>query len=469
MSKEAEGFRSKFSGRAFDAHNNTGSLEPQSFGALADEDDGEIVRYLSVDKVEPNFFQFRKVFDDIEELAESIREHGIIHPLVVFRRGDKVMIACGERRYRAAVLAGLSKVPCIIKSKSNDSLDEINFVENVQRSSFKNLERFCAIYEFDRRGYSVRRIMQMSGDKYKSTVSKASRIGAFANNACAAGFTTYLELAKMMEGVSINALYNIARISEKDMELAVSTLNEIFTKGLVTAQSLDLTKTVSIRLGLQPEPDTEDKENTGEQPVMAIAGVDDNGKPDPSVAAVSIMDAVQAGVPDNGFAACGTGFYHEPSHGDAASSQYEEASPVSHDDTGSQHAGEDHEPQSPLEPPVQADQYFEPEEEVAPPPKKKVVEKVQAQYNELDWPETKINTLMRQVISTALVLADVEKATLIIGGGDNAEKLSIAVRNAYDAVSSIEQNLARLKERIDTEFLQATAQGEPYYENIEAQ
>jgi len=86
--------------------------------------------------------QPRTHFDDasLESLAESIRSHGIVQPLLVRRRGNGYELIAGERRWRAAKLAGLSHVPVVVKEVPDESLLEIALTENIQRESLNPME-----------------------------------------------------------------------------------------------------------------------------------------------------------------------------------------------------------------------------------------------------------------------------------------------------------------------------------------
>lgn len=86
--------------------------------------------------------QPRQEFDEesLQELADSIKEHGILQPIVVTKKGDKYQIVAGERRYRAASLAGLEKVPVIVRSIDDQTKLELMIVENVQREDLSPLE-----------------------------------------------------------------------------------------------------------------------------------------------------------------------------------------------------------------------------------------------------------------------------------------------------------------------------------------
>jgi len=97
---------------------------------------------VELDSIVPGAMQPRTHFDEagLESLAESIRSHGIVQPLLVRRRGDGYELIAGERRWRAARLAGLSKVPVVVKDVPDDNLLEIALIENIQREDLNPIE-----------------------------------------------------------------------------------------------------------------------------------------------------------------------------------------------------------------------------------------------------------------------------------------------------------------------------------------
>lgn len=97
---------------------------------------------IAIEDIIPNRFQPRLVFDDasLNDLSASIKEHGIIQPLVVRRLGDKYEIVSGERRYRAAMMAGLTTVPAILSNIDDKTSAEVAISENIQRKELNPIE-----------------------------------------------------------------------------------------------------------------------------------------------------------------------------------------------------------------------------------------------------------------------------------------------------------------------------------------
>ena len=97
---------------------------------------------VSIDKIIPNRFQPRLIFDEksLNELSESIKEHGIIQPLIVRPLNDKYEIIAGERRYKAATMAGLTTVPILVTDLNDSKSAEVAIVENIQRKNLNPIE-----------------------------------------------------------------------------------------------------------------------------------------------------------------------------------------------------------------------------------------------------------------------------------------------------------------------------------------
>jgi len=109
--------------------------------AVLDEGGEEILEADPKD-IKPNPYQPRQIFDDekIQELAASMMEHGVIQPLIVRREGAVYQLVAGERRLRAALQAGLDKIPVVVRSLSDREAMEISLVENLQREDLGPLE-----------------------------------------------------------------------------------------------------------------------------------------------------------------------------------------------------------------------------------------------------------------------------------------------------------------------------------------
>jgi ParB family chromosome partitioning protein len=101
---------------------------------------------VKITKVEPNRNQPRKKFDEdaLQELSDSIKIHGVLFPILVVNRGDYYEIVAGERRWRAAKMAGLKEVPVIIRDYTEKEIAEISLIENIQRTDLNPIEEAMA-------------------------------------------------------------------------------------------------------------------------------------------------------------------------------------------------------------------------------------------------------------------------------------------------------------------------------------
>lgn len=109
--------------------------------------EGETVQSLKIIEVEPNREQPRKNFDEeaLEELASSIKEYGVIQPIIVTKQDDYYQIVAGERRWRASKKAGLSEIPAIVREYDKQKNSEIALIENIQREDLNPIEKALAI------------------------------------------------------------------------------------------------------------------------------------------------------------------------------------------------------------------------------------------------------------------------------------------------------------------------------------
>ena len=134
---------------------------------------------IPVDQISPNPYQPRKTFNEtsIEELARSVREHGIVQPLVVTRAGDRYRLIAGERRFRAAQRAGLRTVPAVIKEmiREGEAL-QIALIENIQREDLNPMEEATAYHQLHQEfGLTQEEISRRVG-KERSTVANFLRL-----------------------------------------------------------------------------------------------------------------------------------------------------------------------------------------------------------------------------------------------------------------------------------------------------
>ena len=150
------------------------------FGPAPEEQmqENDILKNLKVTEVEPNRDQPRKNFDQeaLEELAESIKEYGLIQPIVVTKKDGYYGIVAGERRWRASKIAGLTEIPAIIREDDERINSEISLIENMQREDLNPYEKALGVRTLiDNYGLSQEEVAKKLG-KGRSTIANIVRI-----------------------------------------------------------------------------------------------------------------------------------------------------------------------------------------------------------------------------------------------------------------------------------------------------
>ena len=149
---------------------------PQSFDSSLLLNEDERVQKLALEQLTPTADQPRRQFDEqaLAELAESIRAHGILQPLVVApgKKNEAYRIIAGERRYRAAKLAGLTQVPVIVRTLKEQAELEVAIIENVQRVDLSPLEQ----------AMSIERLHQQFGLSYDAIAKQLGKANSTVNN-----------------------------------------------------------------------------------------------------------------------------------------------------------------------------------------------------------------------------------------------------------------------------------------------
>ncbi|MBI2067160.1 MAG: ParB/RepB/Spo0J family partition protein [Deltaproteobacteria bacterium] len=139
---------------------------------------GDGMRMVLVSSIRPNELQPRMHFDaaKIEELADSIRQKGILAPLIVSKKGEQYELISGERRLRAAQIAGLSEVPVIIREADSSEKLEIALIENIQRADLNSIEEGLAYQSLmERFGYTQEEVAVKVG-KDRATIANMLRL-----------------------------------------------------------------------------------------------------------------------------------------------------------------------------------------------------------------------------------------------------------------------------------------------------
>ena len=151
------------------------------FGPAPEEEqmqENDTLKNLKITEVEPNRDQPRKNFDQeaLEELAESIKEYGLIQPIVVTKKEGYYGIVAGERRWRASKIAGLTEIPAIIREDNERINSEISLIENMQREDLNPYEKAVGVRTLiDNYGLSQEEVAKKLG-KGRSTIANIVRI-----------------------------------------------------------------------------------------------------------------------------------------------------------------------------------------------------------------------------------------------------------------------------------------------------
>ena len=172
--------------------------------------DEEVV-YLYLDDIIPNRFQPREIFEErpLKELAVSIKEHGVIQPIIVRKVNDKYEIIAGERRYKASALAGLTKIPAIVRDLDDKESSKVALLENLQRKNLNPIEEaktYQKILELD----------QMTQEELDKTMGKSQ--SAVANKLRLLSLPEEIQEALLKENISerhARSLLNIESIDEQ--------------------------------------------------------------------------------------------------------------------------------------------------------------------------------------------------------------------------------------------------------------
>ena len=219
------------------------------------------VQYINVESIIPNRFQPRLTFDEnaLKELAMSIKEHGIIQPLVLRKlANDKFEIIAGERRYKASQIAGLNQVPAIIADLDDNASAEVALVENLQRRNLSAIEEAKSYKKLLDRGYLTQEVLAKRLGISQSSVANKVRL---------LNLTEEVQDALMNEKISERHARSLLQLSDKDDQ--INMLNKIIDNRY-TVRQLD----AEIKKVLNKE--TESTEATGTSSRFDILNNDTN-------------------------------------------------------------------------------------------------------------------------------------------------------------------------------------------------
>ncbi|WP_273265937.1 ParB/RepB/Spo0J family partition protein [Flexistipes sinusarabici] len=200
---------------------------------------------LDISDIQPNPQQPRKNFDreSLNDLVESIKSKGVIQPLIVGKFENKFILIAGERRWRAAGLAGLKKVPVVVRDiKDEQEKLELAIIENIQRENL-NPHELAAAYKnlMEKYGYSQEQVAAVVG-KSRSAVANSLRL-----------LFLPTEILKSLEKGSISEGHARALLGLNDKETILEVFRKILQKKLTVRQTEDLIKKLNKGSNIQPK------------------------------------------------------------------------------------------------------------------------------------------------------------------------------------------------------------------------
>ncbi len=179
----------------------------------------QVVRKIKIEKLIEGEFQPREDLGELQELVLSIKEQGIIEPVIVRAKGEKYEIIAGERRVKAAKLAGLKEVPCIEVEVADDRALELSIVENIQRKDLNPFEEAFALKKLNVIfGYTQEEIAKKIG-KSRSSVAETIKIASLPKK--------IIEIAKKLKIESKSFLLELSKLeTEEEMLKALKDYEE---------------------------------------------------------------------------------------------------------------------------------------------------------------------------------------------------------------------------------------------------
>jgi len=187
-----------------------------------------IGRMIPIEQIDPNPNQPRQVMGDLSELIASVKEQGLIEPIVVRQRGSRFQIVAGERRYQAAVRAGIEELPVVIRDVDDTGLLEIALVENLQRKDLTAFEEAEALYALcQKAGYTHERLAQKLG-KSRTVITESLSLNQMPDN--------IKHLCRLADITSKSLLLQVVR--QSDPEKMAELVEQMSRHGGMTRQEV---------------------------------------------------------------------------------------------------------------------------------------------------------------------------------------------------------------------------------------
>jgi len=193
-------------------------------------------RMIPIEQIDPNPNQPRQVMGDLTELISSVKEQGIIEPIVVRQRGGRFQIVAGERRYQAAVRAGIDELPVVIRDVDDVGILEIALVENLQRKDLTPFEEGEALHALcHKAGYTHEKLAQKLG-KSRTVITESLSLNQMPES--------IKQLCRLADITSKSLLLQIVR--QGDPEKMASLVEQMSRAGGMTRQE--------VRQQVKPKP-----------------------------------------------------------------------------------------------------------------------------------------------------------------------------------------------------------------------
>ncbi len=208
---------------------------------------------LKINQVEPNRKQPRKNFDEdsLKELSESVRQFGVLQPLIVQKRDDYYEIVAGERRWRAAKIAGLKEVPVIIREMSDQEIMEVSLIENLQREDLNPIEEAMAF----------KRLLTEFNLKQEDVAEKVSKSRAAVTNSI-----RLLKLDERVQQMLVDGMLSTgharALLAIEDGNLQFKVANRIYNEKMSVREVEKFVKNMDKQKSVKKQDKPEDLQQT---------------------------------------------------------------------------------------------------------------------------------------------------------------------------------------------------------------
>lgn len=255
----------KDSDKKADIKNNTTSSKPKEIGKQTSgiEETGKELK-VKIALIEPNHEQPRKDFNEeqLMELADSMKNYGVLQPLLVQKKGDIFEIIAGERRWRAAKIAGLKEIPVVIREYSKQQKMEIALIENVQRADLNPIEEAMAYQQLMQEFHMKQEEIAARVSKNRTTITNSMRL-----------LKLDKQVQKMLVDNKLTSGHARALLAIEDGETQCKIAEKIVEEGLNVREVEKLVKSLA-----KPQKEKEKKSREDESLTVIFQNLEDRMK-----------------------------------------------------------------------------------------------------------------------------------------------------------------------------------------------